>query len=604
MSLRQKTLLIIGLAIISLFLMLILFSQMVLLQSYAQLEQSDAYENTQRVANALRDEMDTMLRQNMDWAQRDASYAFAQGQYTDFPEVNLTDYVFRYNGVNVVLYFDEEQRSVYARAFNLQAQRQVTPPRQIEAYLTADSQLFNMRDGGEFSADGISGIVMLDNTPMLVAATTILPSDLNGEPQGTLIWGRLLNAAFVAQLQEQTRFDLALESYDASNLPADFQTALTSLNHETSITVQALDGQTMAGYVLFHDIFDNPAFVLRVQMPREIYAQGRDSIFYFTLFLVGACALLTVVVLLLLEKAVLSRLARLNASVSRIRHHGDWSGQLVMPGKDEVSGLALSINQMLETLTQSRIQVQKARDNAELRERVMKTLSHDLRAPLSAISLYAEMLQRGMYGDISIKQSEAALSIYSSAKQLIRFVDNLLDEAQLSAGKLSLHDVSFEVAELLKEVETVAQPLAQIKKLTLKFDVAPALPPTLIGDVLRLQQILINLITNSIKYTDEGEITVRLLMPDEQHWTLQVSDTGVGIPAEAMKFIFDAFWQVDDTKTRKAMMGFGLGLSIVKQLAELMHGEIQVVSKPEQGTVFTVTLPLVRVAQLETVAAV
>jgi signal transduction histidine kinase len=109
---------------------------------------------------------------------------------------------------------------------------------------------------------------------------------------------------------------------------------------------------------------------------------------------------------------------------------------------------------------------------------------------------------------------------------------------------------------------------------------------------MRVHQILINVITNSIKYTDTGEIRVRLFMPDATHWTLQVSDTGVGIPKESLDHIFDPFWQMDDTKTRQAMLGVGLGLSIVKQLAELMRGEIKVVSEPEHGTVFTVTLPI------------
>jgi signal transduction histidine kinase len=591
MLLRQKSLLIIGIAVFGLFILLILFSQTVLLQSYARLERREMMQNAWRVINALHDDLASLSSHNYDWADWDDAYNFMEGTYHNFPDVNLSNSVFVNNGINVMLFLNEQGSVFYSKALNLQSQQIIPIPEQIYAYLQPNSPLLRPQP--------TSGIVMIASTPMLIAASPISSSTVAGASDSTLIWGRFLNSEAIDAVEQRTRFDLTLCNAQSSDLPDDFARAFADLSHDMPMTVQINDGDMIASYVLFYDIFEQPAFILRLQVPRDIYQQGQNSVIYFSLFLMGACALLTVLILMLLEKAVLMPLERLNSEVGRIRDQSDWSGRVDLQGQDEIGGLVLSINQMLETLTQSREQAERARNEAELRERVFKTLSHDVRAPLSAITLYAEMLQRGMYGDISNKQSEAALSIFSSAKQLIRFMDSLLEEAQLSAGKLQLNISDFEVAELMKDVETVVEPLASRKGLLLHIDVAPELPTVMYGDMMRLNQMLINLVTNSIKYTDRGDIYVRLFVSDADHWTLQVSDTGVGIPEKAMGHIFEPFWQVEDTKTRRALVGVGLGLSIVKQLADLMDGTVDVKSVRDEGTVFTVTLPLLMTQPVE-----
>jgi signal transduction histidine kinase len=124
-----------------------------------------------------------------------------------------------------------------------------------------------------------------------------------------------------------------------------------------------------------------------------------------------------------------------------------------------------------------------------------------------------------------------------------------------------------------------------------KTHIEANVPSTLSGDLNGLRQILANLIGNAVKFTEEGSINLRIFCPDEDHWALQVSDTGPGIPDEAQAHVFDAFWQLDGTATRRHS-GFGLGLSIVKQLTTLMGGEVILESKVGQGTTFTVLLPL------------
>jgi signal transduction histidine kinase len=135
--------------------------------------------------------------------------------------------------------------------------------------------------------------------------------------------------------------------------------------------------------------------------------------------------------------------------------------------------------------------------------------------------------------------------------------------------------------------------IATDKGLALTSELDPELPEFIIGDIARLQQILVNLINNSVKFTEKGSVHMCISHSDKKHWSLGITDTGIGIPEDELPNIFEAFRQVDSTATRK-YGGFGLGLSIVKQLTELMDGNITVNSKLGAGSNFTVTLPLIQ----------
>jgi signal transduction histidine kinase len=147
-------------------------------------------------------------------------------------------------------------------------------------------------------------------------------------------------------------------------------------------------------------------------------------------------------------------------------------------------------------------------------------------------------------------------------------------------------------AELLEALHGLMDKTASDKKLRLTSEIDPNLPEVLNGDAARLQQILVNLINNAIKFTEQGSIRVRLFRHNENKWGIAVSDTGSGIPPSEIPHIFDTFRQVDGAVTR-VHRGFGLGLSIVKQLVNMMNGEIEVESILGEGSTFMITLPLV-----------
>jgi len=218
--------------------------------------------------------------------------------------------------------------------------------------------------------------------------------------------------------------------------------------------------------------------------------------------------------------------------------------------------------------------------------------SHELRTPLNAILGYADMLQEGVYGPLPDKQHEVVARIIANAGELLSLASNLLDQAQIEAGTLTLNVTSFTLADLIDGVQGVMSVLAQAKGLELASHVAGDVPTTLSGDPQRLHQILINLVGNAIKFTKEGTVRIDAYRPDADHWTLEVSDTGGGIPAEAQSHIFEPFQQVDISPNREHT-GAGLGLSIVRQLTTLMDSEITLTSEVGHGSTFTIVLPLV-----------
>jgi len=235
----------------------------------------------------------------------------------------------------------------------------------------------------------------------------------------------------------------------------------------------------------------------------------------------------------------------------------------------------------------------------KLKSTFVAIVSHELRTPLNAILGYAEMFKETVYGPMNDKQVNMADRIIKNTQRLLGLINDLLDQAQMEAGKLTIQFAPIRPSELLENLHGVMDKTASDKGLRLTSEIEDNLPESLNGDAARLHQILVNLVNNAIKFTDQGTVRVRLFCPGENKWGIEVVDTGRGIPAVDLPHIFDTFRQVEGTATR-VHGGFGLGLSIVKQLVNLMSGEVNVTSTVDEGTTFTITLPMVTNEAMET----
>jgi signal transduction histidine kinase len=228
----------------------------------------------------------------------------------------------------------------------------------------------------------------------------------------------------------------------------------------------------------------------------------------------------------------------------------------------------------------------------ELKSTFVARVSHELRTPLNAILGYADMLHQGVYGTLDERQREASERIIANVGHLSAIVNDLLDIARIEAGEISFHAEHFSPGELILHLQGKVAPRAEAKGLALTTTIAEDMPVLLYGDRRRVGQILTNLVSNSIKFTEQGSIEVRVRRSDNLHCTIDITDTGPGIPEEAQSLVFEPFHQVDDSQTRKHG-GAGLGLPIAKHLAIMMGGDIALHSQVGRGSTFSVTLPLI-----------
>jgi PAS domain S-box-containing protein len=217
--------------------------------------------------------------------------------------------------------------------------------------------------------------------------------------------------------------------------------------------------------------------------------------------------------------------------------------------------------------------------------------SHELRTPLNAIMGYAELLHEQVYGPLSERQMDATKRILANTNHMLSLASNLLDRAQIEAGTLELNIAEFSPAKVVSEAVNAMEILARNKGLELTSEAADDVPDTVTGDRQRVNQVVVNLIGNALKFTKEGGVHVRAYSSSEGHWAVDVTDTGIGIPEEAREYIFEPFRQADESATREHG-GAGLGLSIVKQLVEMMGGTIKLTSEVKKGSTFSIVLPL------------
>ena len=242
----------------------------------------------------------------------------------------------------------------------------------------------------------------------------------------------------------------------------------------------------------------------------------------------------------------------------------------------------------------------EARDRAESADRLksafLATMSHELRTPLNSIIGFTGIMLQGLAGPLNAEQTKQMGMVQGSARHLLALINDVLDISKIEAGQLEIHAEPFDLRASLEKVTALVKPLADKKGLALRVILPPDMEPA-VNDRLRVEQVLINLLNNAIKFTERGEVMLTvetepdMLRTPHSALRISVTDTGIGIKPEDMDKIFQPFRQIDSGLTRQHD-GTGLGLTICRHLAELMGGEISAKSAWGEGSVFAFILPL------------
>ncbi|MEG4801124.1 PAS domain S-box protein [Microcoleus sp. ARI1-B5] len=343
MKLRRKTLSIVGITIAGLTGILYAASSSILLGSLVKAEEQEATQVVKGVLSVFGQTADDFNSRFADWSAWDDTYTFIQNRNSEFIASNLVPEGLNNLRVHLAIFVNTSGKIVYGTGLDSEKMKLTPVPEALKQHISLKDPLLQHPNANS----SLAGVLVLQSGPILITSRPIVTTKSTGPIRGTLVFGRNLDAAGIAKLSKITRLPLIVHSVNEAQLPVDFLKVRDRLSAKKPILVRPVSEDLMAGYALIRDIYDRPALLLRVDMPREIYRQGQTSLMYL-LVSVGLAGIGFIgCTLLLIERLVLSRLSSLAKAVNRVSSSQDLSVRLPVTGEDELADLAHTINGML-----------------------------------------------------------------------------------------------------------------------------------------------------------------------------------------------------------------------------------------------------------------
>jgi two-component sensor histidine kinase/sensor domain CHASE-containing protein len=353
---RKRILLVIGLTIAGMLFIITAATRLIILDSFTDLQDSFMEKDVARLVSAIDDDLEGMNGTVGDWAEWDETYQFAVNTDEGYIKRNLSPGVLENLRMNFIIIQNGAGAVVYAKAVDLSQGVEIPVPKDLLSFLDRHTELRSLGEG----ESGKKGIVLVASGPLLLCSGQILDSYSKGPAHGFLYMGRFLDSAYLARISRRIKLEAAIAPLASADTPADFKEAARNITLQKPVVTLPLALNTAAGYTVIRDILGSPALLARITVPRNIDREGYKTILYFIVSISVIGVVFGAVVLLFLEKTLVSRVHALSAAVLTVGTGNNPSLRVPMSGTDELAYLGAAINGMLTTLEQSSADLRKS----------------------------------------------------------------------------------------------------------------------------------------------------------------------------------------------------------------------------------------------------
>jgi len=579
LKLRKKLVLIFSMSYILIFMFFFIASNTFLMKGFVDIEDTNIRRQTELGLKALDLRIDELDQTTHGFAARDETYYYVESGLKHFINELLLSSTFIDYEISFMVFYNDNGDIITSKAFDLVDLKYVPFPESISVIVEQHSILKNHT----ITSSAVSGILNTQDGPIVLSSRPIITTEKSGPIIGTLICGRYLDFLEVEAIKGSTFLSLEIVDVNDEEALGSFGSGSMFLNG-TQINIERRGYDTILGYSVLYDIFEEPVLVLKVDSPRDVYTHGLLVLAYFVVSGVLAGVVIALLSILVMNRFILTRIVKLSKEVSEIDPHMIATTKVTIPGDDEVSVLSDNIDEMLDALNLFQHRLKERERMATIGE-TSAMVGHDLRNPLQVVYMLGSRLNKkiSVLRDGGVDESELSELEYieTKLKEQTNYMNKIVSDLQDFSKNINLVYEDTDMEQVVVEVVGTL-------KVPDNVEFSVTMDEGLRGvraDGNLLKRILTNLLTNSIQAMPEGGSLAVTGTVSGDMATIVVSDTGIGISEENMSKLFQPLF------TTKAK-GTGLGLAVCKRIVEAHGGEISFESKEGVGTSFSIKFPL------------